>query len=516
MLYQSPALGAVRHRPEPDDFRVRVRPPLLQLQQSRLAINFNNRTLRITIMASSSEESSPRRGSWSDDSSSQHSQAPVDGVLGEHFQAVLDALAVQANKTTFAVGGLVNFPDGSYTTLRWDTDDPNPPPKVSFPADGANPTSSAAFSKFLQDAEPATFGMGGESVFDESYRKAGKMSADRFCTTFNLSEWGIMETLTHALIHRPHGGIKAELYNVNVYSGPSGKFKPHVDTPRSKDQLGSLVVCLPSPHQGGQLAVRHQGREVIFDWAEKSSITTAVQWAAFFSDCEHEVLQVTSGHRITLTYNLYWTPRISRQPKVIEPEQLAFYPALKNLLSRPDFLPDGGLIGFTCAHAYPHRSKAAGKALRDNLKGIDMLVFQALRHLTGPLGNVRVTDVVNDSRFDYYGVDNEIDKRDAVGDLPLGGPDMFDGQWDDDIPDPAEHGSWSRKEVHWLNHHPNKEKKNREIAIGFIGYGNQPSMEYFYSTAVIVAHFQREPTEEVVQSEEIGGDPVSTEQRADG
>lgn len=76
-----------------------------------------------------------------------------------------------------------------------------------------------------------------------------------------------------------------------------------VDTPRGATQFGSLVVCLPYPHQGGQLRVAHQGRETICDWSAQKG--EAIKWAAFYSDCEHEVLEVISGHRITLTYNLY-------------------------------------------------------------------------------------------------------------------------------------------------------------------------------------------------------------------
>ena len=45
-------------------------------------------------------------------------------------------------------------------------------------------------------------------------------------------------------------GIRAELYKLNVYSGPSGMFKAHVDTPRSDDQVGSLVVALPVAFEG--------------------------------------------------------------------------------------------------------------------------------------------------------------------------------------------------------------------------------------------------------------------------
>ena len=47
----------------------------------------------------------------------------------------------------------------------------------------------------------------------------------------------------------------------------------------------------------------HQGQETICDWSAKKG--EAIQLAAFYSDCEHEVLEVISGYRITLTYNLY-------------------------------------------------------------------------------------------------------------------------------------------------------------------------------------------------------------------
>jgi hypothetical protein len=35
-----------------------------------------------------------------------------------------------------------------------------------------------------------------------------------------------------------------------IYSGPGGKFKAHVDTPRGATQFGSLVVCLPHSFTG--------------------------------------------------------------------------------------------------------------------------------------------------------------------------------------------------------------------------------------------------------------------------
>ena len=55
--------------------------------------------------------------------------------------------------------------------------------------------------------------------------------------------------------------IRAERYKLNIYS-TGGHFKAHVDTPRSKEMFGSLVVCLPSQFTGGELVTRHQGRQV--------------------------------------------------------------------------------------------------------------------------------------------------------------------------------------------------------------------------------------------------------------
>ena len=48
------------------------------------------------------------------------------------------------------------------------------------------------------------------------------------------------------------------------------------------------------------------GRKVEFDWSTSDEFAGTMKWAAFFSDREHEVDEVASGHRVTLTYNLPW------------------------------------------------------------------------------------------------------------------------------------------------------------------------------------------------------------------
>ena len=63
--------------------------------------------------------------------------------------------------------------------------------------------------------------------------------------------------------------------------------------------VGTLVVTLPSSYAGGELMVGHNE-----EWKAYRGSKTALSLVAFYADCRHEVLKVTSGYRITLTYNL--------------------------------------------------------------------------------------------------------------------------------------------------------------------------------------------------------------------
>ena len=172
--------------------------------------------------------------------------------------------------------------------------------------------------------------------------------------------------------------LRAELYKLNIYSGPSGKFKSHVDTPRSEDQIGSLVICLPAKHEGGDLVVRHQDRTVTFSWGASDCI----EYAAFFSHLEHEVEEVSSVHRVTLTYNLYWStpgPENEALPGPTAPESLPLYGEVEKTLGFEDFLPDGGVLGFYCAHSYVHNHEAEQVDLPRQLKGVDMAFYSACK-----------------------------------------------------------------------------------------------------------------------------------------
>lgn len=86
--------------------------------------------------------------------------------------------------------------------------------------------------------------------------------------------------------------------------------------------FGTLVICLPSEHEGGQVHLTHGTREMLFDTAESSRFEFSyLAWfvpvlhpfglilADFsryrYSDVTHEVKPVTKGYRFVLTYNLF-------------------------------------------------------------------------------------------------------------------------------------------------------------------------------------------------------------------
>ncbi|KAF5025641.1 hypothetical protein F66182_2247 [Fusarium sp. NRRL 66182] len=461
------------------------------------------------------------------------------------LSAVSSALDKRGGNDIFAIGGNVEdedtpsalAADKSHLTLRWDQHESGQSRTLKLPV-GDDPLAQDAFTSLLKDCAPATFGLGDKEVLDEEYRKAGKLDNDRFCSSFNPYEHGIVDTINQVLAQGGHSdarglGIKAELYKLNASVlcslGQIQAARRHA-TIRSTD---GLACC-------GQLAVRHGGREIVFDWASRSADT--IQWAAFFSNCEHEVLQVTRGHRVTLTYNLFWTnygpASMGDHLQALDQEALHFYTALENLLSNKDFLKQGGHVGFTCTHAYPHTSKSSLNSLRHMLKGLDMVVYQALKRI---LGAAHVTACLDAQRYEAQRRERKQEEREyqaylrkkrpqaarARKQASLDDSDSEDVAYISSPMNPAvlfedfdyERGTldpglvtmrdrhsdkpfYHRTKVAWLNYPPDKQA-SKELAVAFITYGNEPGVDAYYSSAVIGAKVERElPKSETASREE--------------
>ncbi|KAF4618921.1 hypothetical protein D9613_009829 [Agrocybe pediades] len=246
-------------------------------------------------------------------------------------------------------------------------------------------------SRLSLACQPASFGRDQQDVYDETYRKAGKLDATHFVTALNPWASGIVDTVNQVLLGNRDAGksIKAELYNLNVY-GPGSFFKSHVDTPHGDNMFGSLVIVLPTKHEGGSLVFRHEGQESVFDTAAtvSSERTPHAAFVAFFSDVEHEVLEVKSGYRVTLTYNLYFVdpPKPPANLGVVPAEgdpMLNLKSKLLKLLEIPTMLPQGGLFAFRLKHKYPITpSSTIISEVASRLKGTDVMLKEMCEELS--------------------------------------------------------------------------------------------------------------------------------------
>ncbi|KAL7931711.1 oxidoreductase [Trichoderma chlorosporum] len=397
-------------------------------------------------------------------------------------------------------------------TIRWDThikSQAESCAKVELPS----PIGAVAnLNQLLQDCQPATFGLGGQDTYDKSYREALQMAPDAFCTDFDPYSLGIIDTVAQVLLPSvldspTHRSVRAELYKLNIYSGPSGKFKPHVDTPRSSMQFGSLVVCLPVEHEGGQLKVRHKGEQMTFDWSTNQDRPSCagIHWAAFYSDCEHEVLEVTNGHRLTLTYNLYAARGVGRLTGVspaLNPAHLPLFDAINGMLHQDPFNGQGGTLGFWCSHAYAYNVEAE-TPLPATLKGVDAVLWETFQALgmdpkVAPVIQMKASihkklkniyKSPNPSKYIMYLRESmpsisEMPSKWIVG-HKFGGVYIHDADRVEAVEEYHElyqsWGDYSRERIHWLT-----QPGQSELQVMYMAYGNEANTGTMYSNCAIL------------------------------
>jgi hypothetical protein len=156
--------------------------------------------------------------------------------------------------------------------------------------------------QLIAAAERAPYGRGGETLLDTTVRRTWQINVDRI--RIEGKHWA--RTLAIVVARATEGlgvtePVGAELYKLLIYDQGS-HFVSHRDTEKAPGMFATLIITLPSLHAGGELLVRHKGREVRLD--VRSEDPSEAAFAAFYADCVHEVLPVTSGYRMVLVYNL--------------------------------------------------------------------------------------------------------------------------------------------------------------------------------------------------------------------
>ena len=159
------------------------------------------------------------------------------------------------------------------------------------------PVSPADAKRLIGAATQAPYGLGEKTVVDLKVRRVWQLEPPQF--SLRNPDWHKHVAEIVAAVTSDFGigqKVEASLYKLLIYEKGSF-FTAHCDTEKVPGMFATLVVGLPSRHEGGTLIVKHEGQTRKIDFGgEDSEFKT--QYAAFYADCQHETKPVTAGYRL--------------------------------------------------------------------------------------------------------------------------------------------------------------------------------------------------------------------------
>ncbi|KAL1947049.1 hypothetical protein VTO73DRAFT_14010 [Trametes versicolor] len=279
-------------------------------------------------------------------------------------------------------------------------------------------------------------------------------------------------------------------------------------------------IVFPTPHEGGELVLRHEGQEWTFDAAQLlSGVHDRIAYIAFFSDVEHEVRPVLAGHRVTITYNLFFAddPPVRPPPpgslSILRPVHANVTPIKDDLSAFLAQVTPGSTLGFGLRHVYAlpvswdDRSDDPLHILRRALKGSDAALFHACEELglqpklrlatktrRGPilLSYMQEFDYVSmhdddegfpeslegtfyrDTKFSFADEESEDEAKDDDG-----GAHSDESEEEDDDHNPRE-----RISVYWVTRKNGVNRTSQPYAFHF---GNGASVGFLYFSVCLIA-----------------------------
>lgn len=312
------------------------------------------------------------------------------------------------------------------------------------------------------------FGKGDETLVDESVRKTWELDADDFScsnpqwTSYvdKLADQSMKDLGVQVMGH-------AQPYKLLLYE-EGAFFKAHRDTEKVPGMFGTLVVCLPSVHEGGSVRLVH-GKEVrTVETASQSAFKmTTLAW---YSDVQHEILPVTSGYRLVLTYNLVHDQSI---PKQTAAALDASHAKLGNLLQEWN---DDHSYQYMFVYPLEHQYTPTSLEFR-NLKGQDAAKGRYLDALCSMHGAywflARMTKEAQEE--EYYGEDEEDTIVLSEPVIPHGEPIMLN------LPDVDEDSLLANFEEFWDDRDADSEDEGE-----YTGNENMPSALRYHDTVAVM------------------------------
>ncbi|KAI8295913.1 hypothetical protein K4K56_009440 [Colletotrichum sp. SAR 10_98] len=197
----------------------------------------------------------------------------------------------------------------------------------------------------------APFGKGEDTVVDTSVRKTWELNHTQF-----------------QLINPEWAGFLQK-----VYLKADGRWwtRRHKDSEKEPGMVGTLVICLPSEHQGGDVHLAFSSDQRVFSTAPTS--TFDITTLAWFSDVTHEVKGLTSGYRLALTYNIVQNGSAKQSAGFFGQQAQE---VKQVLLQWQVNYPGNNMLVYPLDHKYSQSSLSFR-----NMKGRDKAVCQAIQDI---------------------------------------------------------------------------------------------------------------------------------------
>lgn len=152
------------------------------------------------------------------------------------------------------------------------------------------PVSQHDALRIIEKSRQAPFGKGSETLVDTSVRNTWEIDAVRIrCAhpKWPAFQQSVLDSACKQL-GVPGGAqdVRAEPYKLLVYE-TGALFKSHKDTEKTPGMFGTLVVSLPSEHEGGDVSVSFNGSSEVLQTSANSRWSSS--YLAWYSDVLHEV-----------------------------------------------------------------------------------------------------------------------------------------------------------------------------------------------------------------------------------
>lgn len=211
--------------------------------------------------------------------------------------------------------------------------------------------------------EQAPFGRGEDTVVDTAVRNCWQLDA----TMYELRNPQWLKQLEEHVkevawqLGLNECDIVNEPYKLLIYQEGSF-FVRHRDTEKMPSMFATMIIALPSEHEGGELVISHGNDSKSISFAQMDGFSS--HFAAFYADCYHEVKPVKSGYRLCLVYNLAIKHR-AQQP--LYADALAERSEISNFIATWSRSPDSKpLMTYLLEHSYTEHNLCL-----DNLKNGD-------------------------------------------------------------------------------------------------------------------------------------------------